>query len=107
MLQAPVPGSANPPDLSLGTPLANIQSHQTLDLVLRATAESSPEDRLGAWLALGASDLAHLFEEGWTLEEVFTLLQVLQKAVQTVSKITRRHLFELGALAIGQRCPDT
>jgi tetratricopeptide (TPR) repeat protein len=86
-------------------PLANTQSHQPLDLVLRATAESRPEERLGAWLALGASDLVHLLEEGWTLEEVFTLLHVLQKAVQTVSKITRRHLFELGALALVSGVP--
>lgn len=100
-----VPGSANPPALSLGLPLAITQSHQSLDLVLRATAEGSPDERLGAWLALGASDLAHLFEEGWTLEEVFTLLQVLQKAVQTVSKITRRQLFELGALALVSGIP--
>lgn len=97
---APVPGSTHPPDLSVGMPLATTQSHQPLDLVLQATAESRPEERLGAWLALGASDLVHLFEEGWTLEEVFALLLVLQKAVQTVSKITRRHLFELGALAL-------
>jgi tetratricopeptide (TPR) repeat protein len=100
-----VPGSANPPDRSLGTPQAITQRHQSLDLFLRSAAEDDPEERLGAWLALGASDLVHLFEEGWTLEEVFTLLQVLQKAMQTVSKITRRHLFELGALALVSGVP--
>ncbi len=105
MRPAPVPGSANSSAFSLGMPLAITQSHQPLDLFLRTTADGSLEERLGAWLALGASDLVYLFEEGWTLEEVFTLIQVLQKAVQTVSKITRRQLFELGALALVSGVP--
>ena len=104
MQPTPVPGGGNSPSLSLGIPLGLMQTHQSLDL-LRATAEGSPEHRLGAWLALGASDLAHLFEEGWTLEEVFTAIHVLQKAVQIVSKITRRQLFELGALALVSGIP--
>lgn len=105
MQSALVPGILYSPDLSLGMPLAITQRHQSLDLFLRSTAESDHDQQLGAWLALGASDLVHLFEEGWTLEEVFTLLQVLQKAVQTVSKITRRQLFELGALALVSGVP--
>ncbi len=97
-------GDANSASLSFGIPLGLIQTHQELDL-LHATTEGSLEQRLGAWLALGASDLVHLFEEGWTLEEVFTALQVLQKAVQIVSKITRRQLLELGALALVSSIP--
>jgi transcriptional regulator with XRE-family HTH domain len=99
-----IPGNENPPNLSFGIPQGLMRTHQSLDR-LHATAEGSPEERLGAWLALGTSDLVHLFEEGWTLDEVFTALQVLQRAVQIVSKITRRQLLELGALALVSRIP--
>jgi hypothetical protein len=81
-----------------------MSAHRSLDL-LRSEAWGSPDRQLGAWLVLGASDLAQLFEEGWTLEEVFTALHVLQKAVHIVSKITRRRLLELGALALVSGIP--
>ncbi len=100
-----IPGSGDPQSLSsVAAPMGLIRGHQSLDF-LHATTEGTHEQLLGAWLALGASDLAQLFEEGWTLEEVFTSLQVLQKAVQIVSKITRRQLFELGALALVSGIP--
>lgn len=80
------------------------KTHQSLDLFGTAT-EGSPGGQSGAWLALGTSDLVHLFEEGWTLEEVFTAIQVLQNAVQTVSKFTRRQLFEQTAFALMRSIP--
>jgi transcriptional regulator with XRE-family HTH domain/tetratricopeptide (TPR) repeat protein len=95
-----VPGNGNPPSLSLlEVSVGLMRGSQSLDL-LYATAEGTREQHLGAWLALGASDLVQLFEEGWTPEEVFTALHVLQKAVQIVSRITRRRLFEIGAPAL-------
>lgn len=100
-----IPGNGNSQGFaSVAAPVGLIGVHQSRDF-LQATTEGTPEQRLGAWLALGASDLAQLFEEGWTLEEVFASLQVLQKAVQIVSRITRRQLFELGALALVSGIP--
>ena len=52
------PGSGNPESLSLvAAPMGLIRGHQSLDF-LHTTIEGTPEQRLGAWLALGASDLA-------------------------------------------------
>ena len=103
-MQSSLVSSGNPSSPSLEAPIGLMQIQQSLDL-LQAITEGSPENQLGAWLALGASDLVHLFEEGWTLEEVFTALRVLQKTVQIVSKITSRRLFEIGALALVSRIP--
>ncbi len=100
----PVPGSGNTQQLAMNGSIGLIRRQPPLDL-LRATTEGSHERQLGAWLALGVSDLVQLFEAGLTLEEVFTSIQVFQKAVQIVSKITRRQLFELGALAIVSGIP--
>jgi hypothetical protein len=100
-----LPGSGNPQDVASGAATQGLLGVHHSCNFLQAITEGTPEQRLGAWLALGASDLAQLFEEGWTLEEVFTSLQVLQKAVQIVSKITRRQLFELGAFALVSGIP--
>jgi len=100
----PVTGSGNTQQLAMNGSMGLIRRQPPLDL-LRATTEGSPERQLGAWLALGVSDMVQLFEAGLTLEEVFTSIQVFQKAVQSVSKITRRQLFELGALAIVSGIP--
>ena len=80
------------------------RTHQSLDLFC-TPAEGNSEGQLGAWLALGTSDLVPLFEEGWTLEEVFTTIQILQNAVQSVSKVTQRQLFERGAFALVSSIP--
>jgi tetratricopeptide (TPR) repeat protein/DNA-binding XRE family transcriptional regulator len=104
-LQRPlVQGSENSTGLSFGVPIGLVQTHRPLDL-LRASEQVSHEQQLGTWLTLGASDLIQLFEDGWAPQEVFTALQVLQKAVQIVSKITRRQLIELGAFVLVSGIP--
>jgi tetratricopeptide (TPR) repeat protein len=54
------------------------------------TPHSMLEPQPGVWLALGASDLAMLFDEGWSLEEVLTVLHIHLQGVQAMPKISRR-----------------
>jgi tetratricopeptide (TPR) repeat protein len=58
----------------------------------------------GAWLALGAADLATLFRLGWTLEEVLTSLRIVLEGVHPMPNLSRRtfgrRIFELGATAV-------
>jgi tetratricopeptide (TPR) repeat protein len=62
---------------------------QAIDLVCEAH-QATHELQPGAWLALGASDLATLFEEGWSLEEVLTALHITLQGVQAMPYISRR-----------------
>ncbi len=77
--------------------------HQAIDHLLQASA-STPEELAGDWLALRASDLAVLLQEGWSIEEILTSLGVVLKGVQTLSNISRRAfgrtLLQWGAAAI-------
>src|SRR5262249_2804389 len=83
----------------LKMPMVVRPAHQAVDLMLCAR-KSSPEQQLGAWLALVAGDLVYLGEEAWTCEAVFTSIHVILKVVQNMSKITRRRLLALGATAL-------
>lgn len=67
--------------------------------------EASPEQQLGAWLARGASDLAGLFDEGWTLENLLESLEVLLKGVQAMPNFARRRFLQLGAAAMVSGIP--
>lgn len=67
--------------------------------------ETSPEQALGVWLARGASDLAGLFDEGWTLENLLGSLEVVLKGVQAMPKFNRRKLLQLGAAAVVSGIP--
>ena len=83
----------------LGIPGALTYAHQAVNLVLQAR-ERLPEQQLGAWLALVASDMVHWDEEGWAPEEVFASLHILLKVMEIMSKITRRRVLELGVTAL-------
>ena len=74
--------------------------HQAIDL-LCAVQDGYGEQQVGAWLAVGATDLAPLFASHWSLEDVLTSLQVVLKGVQAMSHITRRTLLRLGAAFSG------
>jgi tetratricopeptide (TPR) repeat protein len=78
--------------------------HQAIDL-LCAVQDGCGEEQVGAWLALGATDFAPLFESHWSLEDVLTSLQVVLKGVQAMSNITRRTLLRLGAAAVVSSVP--
>jgi len=83
---------SQPGTVSLPTP------QEAISLLLEAS-ERRPEELLGAWLALRASDLALLFQESWSVEDILTALRVVLKGVQVLSNISRRTLFQLGAAA--------
>ena len=76
---------------------------QAVDL-LQETPHPSLEQQCGAWLALAASDLATLFEGGWTLEEVLSSFHIILQGVQAMPNISRRAFgrtfLQLGAAAV-------
>jgi transcriptional regulator with XRE-family HTH domain len=84
-------------------PVVLIPTHQAIDL-LRNTSDATPEQKLGALLALEASELATFFDEGWSVEELLATLRVVLPGARIMSKITRRtfgrKLFQLGAAAV-------
>lgn len=84
---------SQPGTASLPTP------HEAINLLLEAS-ERRPEELLGAWLALRATDLALLFQERWSVEDILTSLRVVLKGVQVLSNISRRTLLQLGAAAL-------
>ena len=83
---------SQPGTVSLPTP------QEAISLLLEAS-ERRPEELLGAWLALRATDLALLFQESWSVEDILTSLRVVLKGVQVLSTISRRTLLQLGAAA--------
>jgi tetratricopeptide (TPR) repeat protein len=54
----------------------------------------------GAWLALSANHLSHLFEAGWSLESILEALRVVLQSTQELPQISRRKLLQLGAAAV-------
>lgn len=59
-------------------------------------------EHAGAWLALGTTHLAQLFNEGWSLENILNSLRVVMQGAQGMSAITRRQLLQLsGAAMVG------
>ncbi len=83
---------------------ALVTLHQAIDLLCEAS-DASIEQQSGAWLALGAGNLAPLFAFGWSLEDVFTSLHVLLKGVQAMSTFSRRTFIQLGAAAVVSSVP--
>lgn len=63
-------------------------------------AETTPEHKLGAWLAVSAGDLIPLFDAGWSREAILESLHVILRGVQAMPCGTRRMLLQLGAAAI-------
>jgi tetratricopeptide (TPR) repeat protein len=82
---------------------AQLTPRQAIDL-LQETPHSTLEQHCGAWLALAASDLVTLFEDGWTLEEVLSSFHIILQGVQAMPNISRRALgrkfLQLGAAAV-------
>jgi tetratricopeptide (TPR) repeat protein len=84
-------------------PVVLIPTHQAIDL-LRNTSDATPEQKLGALLALEANELATFFDEGWSVEELLAILRVVLPGARIMSKITRRTfgrtLLKLGTAAM-------
>ena len=97
----PVAASAG----SDGAALRSTQERvQAID-ILCEPAGSLPEQQVGAWLALGVSDLAPLFDAGWSLEALLQTVQLLLQGVQAMPTISRRKLLQLGAIALVRSVP--
>lgn len=83
------------PGRSPGIVWPSHHQHQALNL-LYATPDALPDaQHLGTWLALGASDLALLFEVGWTAEEVLDALHLPLQMIEDMPLLVRqqfRHL---------------
>lgn len=72
---------------------------QAIDL-LAAQPNIVTGEHAGAWLALGTSHLAHLFDEGWSLENILNSLRVVMQGAQGIPAITRRKLLQLSSAAM-------
>ncbi|MGH2497927.1 MAG: helix-turn-helix transcriptional regulator, partial [Ktedonobacteraceae bacterium] len=64
---------------------------QAIDL-LSAQPNIVTDQHAGAWLALGTSHLAQLFEEGWSLESILESLRVVLQSAQGLPNMSRRKL---------------
>lgn len=67
---------------------------------LTGAGEQTPEQQLGAWLALEAAQIGQLFDAGWTTEGILDSLRVVLQGVQSMPKVNRRKLLELGGAAV-------
>jgi tetratricopeptide (TPR) repeat protein len=90
-------------DLQSAMPTLFTRLYQTVDHLFEATS-GTPEELAEAWLALGAYHLVPLFEEGWSVEEVFSSLHIVLKVVQAMPKIlqqlSRRKVLKLSVAAV-------
>ena len=86
--------------------VVSLSSEQAQALRFLSRAEDSNSAQLAdAWLIAGVNQLAHLFEEGWSVEDILRSLQHVLPGVQIMSKIKRRQLFQLGAAVIMRGIP--
>src|SRR5579872_5452415 len=83
--------------------LASEQTH-AIDLLCHAP-EATIEHQAGAWLTLGASGLGQLFNEGWTLDDILSSLQMVLQSVQSMPVINRRQLLQMGGAAVMNNIP--
>jgi tetratricopeptide (TPR) repeat protein/transcriptional regulator with XRE-family HTH domain len=81
------------------TPGESLQTMQTMQ-VLPQVEPDPLELQAGAWLTLGIDHLAHLFDAGWSTDDILLSLQAVLQGVQAMSKLSRRHLLKLGAAAV-------
>jgi tetratricopeptide (TPR) repeat protein len=82
--------------------------HQAIDL-LREETHLTLDQLISAWLALGATELATLFELGWSIEEMLTALRIVLQGVQAMPNMSRRtfgrRMRELLAAAVVSHIP--
>ncbi len=87
------------PLLRMAAPSPQYTPVQAIDL-LAAQPNIATDEYAGAWLALGTSHLAQLFEEGWSLENILNSVRVVMQGAQGMSTITRRKLLQLSGIAL-------
>ena len=108
---SPIPNPSQHSSAGVPTPLlhktappTSYTPHQALDL-LGAQPNLITEQHTGAWLALGTSYLAQLFDEGWSLENILESLRVVLQSAQGLPKTSRGKLLDLGATALVSSIP--
>jgi tetratricopeptide (TPR) repeat protein/DNA-binding XRE family transcriptional regulator len=87
------------PLLYRAAPSSQYTPTQAIDL-LAAQPNIVTDQHAGAWLALGTSHLAQLFDEGWSLENILNSLRVVMQGAQGIPAITRRSLLQLSGAAM-------
>ena len=90
---------ATTPLLRKTAPPAQYTPTQAIDL-LGAQPNIVTDQHAGAWLALGTSHLAQLFDEGWSLENILESLRVVLQSTQGMTDISRRRLLHLSGNAL-------
>ncbi len=100
-MSAPLPGERVHDLPVIVTSRAPVQAMHVLQ-----PRDAAPVHRqAGAWLLLSVDHLAHLFDEGWSVDDILTSLQTVLQGVQVMSKFNRRHLLQLGAAAVVSGVP--
>ncbi len=81
-------------------PSGHLTRNQAFDMLCEREDTVPAQRQLGAWLVMGASDLAQLFDEGWSVEDILAALQFVLRGVNAMHRISRRQLLKLGAAAM-------
>jgi tetratricopeptide (TPR) repeat protein/transcriptional regulator with XRE-family HTH domain len=78
--------------------------HRAPDVFFQQSKPLAGQD-IGAWLASMGSDLAALFDAGWTLESVLDSLRVVLQGAQGLTAPVRRVLFQAASAAMMNEMP--
>ncbi len=97
-----VPAGASAPTAKPTAPA--IIFHRVPDASL-SQAKTLREQDIGVWLAYAGSDLAALFDAGWTLESVLDALRVVLQGMQGMTTPVRRLLFQAAGAAMMSQMP--
>jgi len=81
-------------------PPRSLTRNQAFDMLCNTQDTMPAREQLGAWLVMGAGDLAQLFDLGWSVEDILGALQFVLRGVKAMHTFSRRHLFQLGAAAL-------
>ncbi len=68
-------------------------------------AQPTSEQDMGVWLASAGSDLAALFDAGWSLESVLDALRIVLQGVHGMTLPVRRTLFQATGTALLSQMP--
>jgi DNA-binding SARP family transcriptional activator len=72
----------------------------TLDHLVISLGTSSDGTAPGAWIAQAAGPLGALFEQGWSIDTLLEVLQVILPVIKAMPTITRHTFLQAGATAM-------
>jgi tetratricopeptide (TPR) repeat protein/transcriptional regulator with XRE-family HTH domain len=96
-------GETSAPMLSKTTDFPRVFHREPGDNIQQAGPRS--EQSIGVWLACAGSDLASLFDAGWTLEAVLNALRVVLQGVQGMPVPVRHVIFQAAGAALKREVP--